>query len=169
MSRPYLVVLAAFALAACDRPTAPVPRALKPGASVSFSKANTTKTNDWFDVSGFAVNDCNNDIVTLSGRAHEVFTVTDNGTSLDFKVHINYDDLKGVGDPSGAQYHLNAAENVKEIDFSDFTYAGRIVLNEELVSQGSEPNLIIHITEYYSWDGTTFTVTDRRFSIECRG
>jgi len=171
MYRPYLFALAALAFAGCDRSLPTAPTGLKVPTSLAADKGTTTKINEVFDVSGFSFNNCNGDVVAVAGKLHEVFTVTDNGTSLDFKVHVNYDDLKGVGVPSGAEYHLNAAEQQRERDylFPNLAFSGRVIFNEELVSQGGEPNVIIHITEYYSFDGTNFTFTEPRFSVECRG
>jgi hypothetical protein len=171
MFRRYFLFVAGLAMAACERPTAPTPTVTRSGSLVSSSRGNTTKFNDVFDISTPTDNSCNGDILFVSGKAHEVFTIIDNGASSDLRIHLNFDDLKGVGVPSGARYHLNVTEKVNDhyIFVPDFTFQGTAQFNQEVVSEGNAPNLIYHVTQQYSYDGTTFTLINTRFSIECRG
>jgi hypothetical protein len=39
----------------------------------------------------------------------------------------------------------------------------------ELISDGSEPNLIWHFTQTYRIDDSGVTVTDVKYSLECEG
>jgi hypothetical protein len=171
MFRRYFLFLAGLGIAACEGPTTPTPTVIKSGSHASFSRGNTTKFNDVFDISTATDNSCNGDILFVSGKAHEVFTIIDNGSSADLRIHVNFDDLKGVGVPSGVLYHLNVTEKQNEHDIfvPDFTFQATAQFNQEVVSQGNAPNLIYHVTQQYSFDGITFTVINTRFSIECRG
>ena len=50
-----------------------------------------------------------------------------------------------------------------------FTFEDTIRINDGLVSEGSEPNLILRLTETVSIVDNEVTVTITKYSFECRG
>ena len=173
MSSRRAAVTALLLLIACESPAAPRPRDLRvPGRNADLAVVRT-KSNVVFETDASMDNGCNGDVVTLQGKAHQVFTVLDAGDSLYITVHTNFDDLKGYGVPSGARYHLNNAETERDVVgvIPTFTFDATIHFSLELVSEGSEPNLIWDLTEITRIDdnGSTETVTDVKNSLSCRG
>lgn len=172
MSTRRSVVAALLLLIACDNPTASRVHALRaPGLNADVVR---TSGNVVFDTDGSSVNTCNGDVVTLVGKAHQVFTEIDSGDSIYVSIHTNFDDLKGYGVPSGARYHLNNAESENAIVTEgslEFTFNDTIHMSLELVSEGTEPNLIWDLTEITRIDdnGATVTVTDLKNSLRCQG
>ncbi|MFL5561717.1 MAG: hypothetical protein ACJ79K_09610 [Gemmatimonadaceae bacterium] len=171
MFRRYFLILTAVGIAACERPTAPTPPVTTSGSPVSLSAGNTAKFNDVYYISTVTDNPCNGDIVFVSGKMHEVFTITENDFTFDLTIHVNFDALQGVGVPSGARYHLNGTEKLNQQGFfvPDFAFQRTAQFDQEVVSEGNAPNLIYHITQQFSVDETTTTVTDTKVSIKCRG
>ena len=172
MSRCRTAVAALLLLIACDNPAAPRARALRVrGLSAD---AVRTMSNVVFSMDGSLDNTCNGDVVTLVGKAHQVFTEIDSGDSIYISVHSNFDDVKGYGVPSGARYHVNNAASEKAIATEGslpFTFNDTIHMSLELVSEGSGPNLIWDLTEVTRIDdnGATVTVTDLQNSLRCQG
>jgi len=172
MSRRRIAVTALLLLISCDNPAAPRARALRvPGLNADVVR---TKGNVVFSTDGSLDNTCNGDVVTLVGKAHQVFTEIDSGDSIYISIHTNLADVKGYGVPSGARYHVNNAEseNVVVTEGSlPFTFNDVIHLSLELVSEGSEPNLIWDLTEITRIDdnGATVTITDLKNSLRCQG
>jgi len=158
--RILLTAVVAVSLVACER-AVDVTSPTRAARAASFTKAGTTKTNDKIDINQTFDNTCNGDVITVTGTAHETITISDSR----LLVHVNFDDLTGVGVPSGAQYHLNAGAH--EHDFTlNTTNDQDEVINEELIGQGdSNNNLDIHITETIHSDGT---VTFKRMTMDCR-
>jgi hypothetical protein len=163
--------LSAIVLIACDSPAAPAARNLRIPDYRAEAEVVRTKTNVIFDVDASAENTCNGDVVTLEGKSHQVFTTIDTGDSIFVTVHSNFADLKGFGVPSGAEYHLNNAQTERAIvvEFPEFTFEDTFKLNSELVSEGSEPNLILHLTQTVTIVDNEVTVTVTKYSLECRG
>jgi hypothetical protein len=170
-SNRCFAVLPLLGLIACDSPSAPTARELRAPAHRADAGVVKTKSNAVFDTDASAQNTCNGDFVTLEGKGHQVFTTIDDGGTLYITVHFNYADVKGYGFPSGARYHLNATQKEKAIvvQFPEFIFEDNIQLNSELVSEGSEPNLILHLTETVSIVNNEVTVISTRYSLECRG
>ena len=165
-------VAALLLLIACDNPAAPHARSLRvPGLNADVVR---TRGNVVFETDGSLVNTCNGDVVTLVGKAHQVFTEIDAGDSIYISIHTNFDDVKGYGVPSGVRYHVNNAESEKAFVTEGslpFTFNDTIHMSLELVSEGSEPNLIWDLTEITRIDdnGATVTVTDLKYSLRCQG
>jgi hypothetical protein len=91
----------------------------------------------------------------------------DGGAKL--SIHVNFDDLQGVSD-AGVVYHANAAAHAFEYDTSTpGVFSTDEVLNEVLISVGSGDNYLIHITETFGFDGTTFSESFSRMRMDCRG
>jgi hypothetical protein len=164
-------LLPALVLIACDNPAGPASRQLRIPESRADVGVVRTKTNVVFDTDASAENTCNGDVVTLQGKGHQVFTTIDTGDSIFVTVHSNYADVKGYGVPSGARYHLNNAQTERAIvvQFPEFTFEDTFQLNSELVSEGNEPNLILHLTQTVSIVDNEVTVTITKYSLECRG
>lgn len=169
MSRRHAALTAVFFLIACDSPAAPRARELR----VSGLNADVVKTrgNVVFDTDGSLENTCNGDVVTLIGKAHQVFTEINSGDTIHVFVHTNFDGVKGYGVPSGARYHVNNAETERAVVTmgTEFTFDDAIHMSLELISEGSEPNLIWDLTEVISIHDNGVTVTDVRNSLRCQG
>jgi uncharacterized protein YaiE (UPF0345 family) len=166
-----LAVLPVLVLIACDNPAAPASRQLRipePRADVGVVR---TKTNVVFDTDASAENTCNGDFVTLQGKGHQVFTTVATGDTLFITVHSNYADLKGYGVPSGTRYHFNntQTERAVVVQGTEFTFVDTIRVDDELASDGSEPNLIMRLTQTVSIIDNEVTVTVTKYSLECRG
>ena len=171
MPSSRLALLAALVLIACDSPAGPEARKLQIPQYRADAGVVRTKTNVVFDTDASAQNTCNGDLVTLEGKGHQVFTTIDDNGTLYISVHFNYSDVKGYGVPSGARYHLNVTQSEKAIvvQFPDFIFEDAIQINSEVVSDGSEPNLIFHVTQTVSIVDNEVTITSTRYSLECRG
>lgn len=154
--RTLLLVVGAVVVAACDRSidaTSP----MKSPRAASFDRPTINTVTPTSDV---VINPCNGDVVTLTGDAHVLLKPTNTGTEL----HINFSDLTGVGVPSGLVYHENGVgDQTTQVTGTGLTFETQI--NEELISQGSANNFIVHTTVIF--DGTS--VTFKRSSTECRG
>ena len=50
-----------------------------------------------------------------------------------------------------------------------FTFDDTAQWSTELISEGSEPNLLLHVTEVTRIDNTGVTVTDVKYSLKCEG
>jgi hypothetical protein len=171
MSTRHTALTALFVLIACDIPSAPRTRDLRvPGFNADVS-GTVIKGNVVFDTDASAENTCNGDVVTLTGKAHQVFTEIDTGDSIYVKVHSNFDDVKGFGVPSGARYHLNNAQMERDVVavVPEFSMDGTIHVTSELISEGSEPNLILDFTQVFRVESTGATVTDVKYMLKCTG
>ena len=171
MPTSRFALLTALVLVACDSPAAPAVRKLPIPDYHAESEVVRTKGNVFVETDASAENTCNGDIVTLQGKLHQVFTTIDTGDSIFVTVHSNYAALKGYGVPSGARYHLNTTqmERAVVVESPEFTFEDTFQLNSELVSEGAEPNLILHLTQTLSIVDNEVTVIVTKFSLECRG
>jgi len=167
---------ALLVLIACDIPAAPRARSLRvPGLSRDAGTV-LIKGNVVYDAGGTSFdNTCNGDVVTLQGKAHQVFTEIETGTdiadTLHVTVHTNFDDLKGYGVPSGARYHANNTQMERDIVVvgPEFTFDVKLQWSTELISEGGDPNLILNAVQVTRLDDSGVTVTEIRYSLECRG
>lgn len=87
MSSRVTALAALLLLIACDTPAAPQARRLRAAALNADVGVVRTKGNIVFETDASAENTCNGDIVTLEGKAHQVFTETDTGDSIYITVH----------------------------------------------------------------------------------
>lgn len=175
MSSRYAALTALLFVMACDSPAAPRARDLRiPGLSRDAGTV-LIKGNVVFDTDASFQNTCNGDFVTLQGKAHQVFTEIETGTetadTIHVKVHTNFADLKGYGIPSGARYHANNTQMERDVVAmgSEFTMDGKLQWSTELISEGSEPNLILDVTEVFRIDDGGVTTTDVKYSLKCTG
>ena len=171
MSSRHTALTALLLLIACETPAAPRARDLRLSGLNADVNIGRTKGNVVFDTDASAENTCNGDIVTLKGKGHQVFTTIDTGDSIYITVHTNFDGITGYGVPSGARYHLNNTQTERDVVavVPEFTMDGSIRVSSELISEGSEPNLILDYTQVYRIDQTGVTVTDVKYSLECHG
>lgn len=156
-----VVALVAVSLVACDR-AVDVTSPTRAARAASFTKDGTVKTNQKIDIVDQTIeNTCNGDVVTVNGTEHVAQTTNADGS---MSIHVNFDDLKGVGVPSGAQYHLNAGAHAHEFIVGAGSETDEVV-NEELIGQGdTNNNITIHITESFNPDGST---TVKRMTMDC--
>ena len=170
MHSSRFALLTALVLTGCDSPAAPAarkPRVPDYRADIGVIR---TKANVVYDVDASVENTCNGDFVTLKGKAHQVFTTIEDGDSIFVTVHSNYADLKGYGVPSGTRYHFNNTQTERAVVVNNpFTFEDTIRINDGLVSEGSEPNLILRLTQTVTIIDNEVTVTITRYSLECRG
>ncbi len=168
MSRLALLVVAGFALAACEGPTAPTQVAQRTGSSPSFDKVTTSSTNLMAPITFYLVNPCNGEKVNVSGNEHlDVTTVTAGATSR-YDLHLNLADVSGVGQTTGALYHFNAAAKEFEV-YSASTFAVDELINEEVISSGNAPNFTANIDATFGYDGSNYYFTTKRNTTACRG
>jgi hypothetical protein len=170
--RRRFALLPGVVLLACGNPAGPAPRQLPAPTYRADVADDRTKGNVMVDGDLSAENTCNGDHVTMQGKSHQVFTVITRGDSLFVTVHSNIADAQGYGEPSGTRYNLKASQMERAMVVESpaiFIFQDTVRVNEEVVSQGSEPNLILRFTQIVSIVDNVGTVTQPKFSLECRG
>ena len=124
-----------------------------------------TTTNEEVPVATTQINSCNGDVVLLTGMMHvQNHYFTDNDGSSHLESHVNYQDVKGVGAPSGSTY--TATNTVDTTVNSNQAQTEQTFVQEfNLISQGPEPNLKMHVTYHVTINAngqTTTTVNNTR-------
>jgi len=139
--------------------------------SNAFGQATTTTTNEELPISSSVVNTCNGDTVTFQGTIHVTHTLTvDSSGGVHLKTHSNYQDVSGTGTPSGLNYRIVTTINETVNDSDTAQFETTVVQTIKAVSQGSAPNLFIHVVMHVTVNAngeTTSTVTE--VTAECRG
>jgi hypothetical protein len=112
-------------------------------------------------------NPCVPENVQFSGTFHYMVSTTfDRSGSLHLGVHVNGQDVSGVGQTTGAQYRIPVAEEEQEI----LQQEGTLIERVKAVSQGSAPNFVVILTEHATVDAngniTSFHVD---FDTACHG
>src|SRR5437899_2473975 len=75
----------------------------------------STVTNMDFAVSGTFIDSCTGENIAYQGTLHVAEQVTfDNAGGMHVKLHENFQDVTGVGQTSGLQYHIPGAANLEE-------------------------------------------------------
>jgi hypothetical protein len=118
-------------------------------------------TNEVVPVPPTALNICNGDTVLLTGFMHiqnHYFTDSSGGSHLES--HVNYKDVSGVGTPSGATYRAQNTEVLTVNDSSGPQFEQTFIQNFSLISQGSEPNLLIRMTFHVTINANGQTTTN---------
>jgi hypothetical protein len=110
-------------------------------------------------VAPFIANPCNGETIALSGVGHLIIaeTVASSGNFL-LRLHINGQDISGVGLTTGAKYSLSSTVN------QEMTVAAgseeTILETERVIGQGQVPNFdlkfLLHITVNANGDITAF-------------
>jgi hypothetical protein len=126
--------------------------------------------NEDVPIDDVVFNPCTNEDVHITGTAHTVGTLTENGNRSNLSVHVNYR-VEGVGLTSGDSYSSNAIgmanENV-EFDNDEIGQA-TVVLHARLIGPGNLPDAdelaFAHITVNPSGEATVEIVQDR---LTCR-
>src|SRR5437763_17188450 len=108
---------------------------------------------------------CNEDVVLLSGFMlvqNHYFSDSTGGSY--FEPHVNYQDVSGVGAPSGSTY--TATDSVNTTVNSDQLQSEQTFVQEfNLISHGSAPNFKLHVTFHVTINAngqTTTTVNNTR-------
>ena len=139
--------------------------------SNAFGQATTTTTNEELPISSSIANTCNGDTVTFQGTVHVVNTVTvDSSGGFHLKTHSNYQDVSGTGTPSGVNYRIVTTTNETINDNDGPQFEMTVVQTVKAVSQGSAPNLFLHVVMHVTINAngeTTSTVDE--VTAECRG
>ena len=139
--------------------------------SPAFGQATTTTTNEEVPISNVVLNTCNGDVVNYQGTLHITNTVTtDASGGFHIKTHTNYQDVSGVGTPSGVNYRVSTTSVDTTNDNSSPQLEMTVIQTVKVISLNSTPNLflqfVFHITINANGQ-TTSTVTEVR--PECRG
>lgn len=137
----------------------------------AFAQATTTTTNETVPITGTLPNPCNGDLVTFQGNSHVTNTfTTDSSGGTHLKTHINYQDVTGVGSPSGLNYRVGTVSNETVNDSDGPQSVATIISTVKLISQGPALNYflrtVLHVTVNANGE-TTSTVEEVK--IECRG
>ena len=139
--------------------------------SNAFGQATTTTTNEELPISSSITNTCNGDTVAFQGTVHVVNTLTtDASGGYHLKTSSNYQDVSGTGTPSGLNYRIVTTRNDTVNDSDSAQFETTVVQTILAVSQGSAPNLFVHIVLHVTVNAngqTTSTVT--QVTAECRG
>jgi len=111
-------------------------------------------------------NPCTNEDVHITGTAHTLGTLTENGNRLHVDAHVNYN-VEGIGLTSGDRYTSNATGKASENVLADNDEIGEatVILRASLIGQGNVPNATelahAHITVTPNGDVTSTFVRDR--------
>jgi hypothetical protein len=118
--------------------------------------------NDDCSIFASIINPCNGETVILSGSAHQVERVTDNGNTLHIGVHFEGDRLSGVGLTSGPKYSVQESFNTQfNLAKGEEKSVGD---NFHLNGQGKTPNFVAHYLYHLTYDANgnlrSFVETD---------
>ena len=124
-----------------------------------------TTTNEEVPVASTQINTCNGDVVLLSGLMHvQNHYYTDNTGGSHLESHINYQDVTGVGAPSGSTY--TATDTVDTtVNTNQLQSEQTFVQEFNLISHGSAPNFKLRVTFHVTINAngqTTTTVNNTR-------
>lgn len=137
----------------------------------AFAQATTMTTNEEIPITGTVPNSCNGDQVTFQGTLHVVNTlVTDASGGYHLRTHVNYQDVSGVGVPSGLNYRVVTTNNETVNDSDTAQFETTVIQTFRAISQTSAPNLFVQVVLHVTVNAngqTTSEVTE--FRAECRG
>jgi hypothetical protein len=112
-------------------------------------------------------NPCTGEKVLLSGRAHQLLRVTENGNTYHFGRHFNAAGVTGVGVTSGARYVLGATFNDEFTIAKGGTQTSVQTLN--VIGTGRTPNFLVRALFHVTIDanGDVHSYIDN-YRSECR-
>jgi hypothetical protein len=112
-------------------------------------------------------NPCTGEEVLLSGRAHQLLRVTENGNTYHFGRHFNAAGVTGVGVTSGARYVLGATFNDEFTIAKGGTQMSVQTLN--VIGTGRTPNFLVRALFHVTIDanGDVHSYIDN-YRSECR-
>jgi len=112
-------------------------------------------------------NPCTGETVLVSGRAHQLLRVTENGSSYHFGRHFNAAGVTGVGVTSGARYVLGATFNDEFTIAKGGTQTSVQTLN--VIGTGRTPNFLVRALFHVTIDanGDVHSYIDN-YRSECR-
>jgi hypothetical protein len=133
------------------------------------TQAGTIKTNDWMDDSFVYFDQCAREDVRVTGKFHLVQTISTDGSITTIQFHDN-GPYVGIGLTSGTLIHWGTAG--KETDVIDaappFVFSAEISVTQTGIAKGSGLYNRFHVITSFYYDGTSFTIVDRKFVFECR-
>ena len=144
-----------------------------PLAAVIFALALTMPAlaavqNDFSPISTEIFNQCNGELVSVSGTVHSTFFITSDGNGgFHFTLRANYVNVTGIGN-QGNTYHVPAVQVFKTN--VQVAAESTIEIFISFISQGSAPNFKSR-EEFHFTVNPDGTVTSERFlfTIECHG
>jgi hypothetical protein len=166
MKRLTLSAFAFAGLAACEAP----PSAPTSQTPVIPPPSFSTLADEKVPVAGsFAINTCppEEEVQIVNGFLHTLVTGEIGETSADYTIHVNAEDIEGVGLVTGARY-TQPANETDEITFTavPLTSTEDFDLRYRLIREGSLDNLWLRISFTYTFPPGTEVV--KRFELECR-
>jgi hypothetical protein len=112
-------------------------------------------------------NPCTGEEVLLSGRAHQLLRVTENGNTYHFGRHFNAAGVTGVGVTSGARYVLGATFNDEFTIAKGGTQTSVQTLN--VIGTGRTPNFLVRALFHVTIDANGDVHSDiDNYRSECR-
>lgn len=165
MSRPTLPVLAALVMIAAAHSTA---YAQAPQADSASSSVTTFNSVQDLAVNSFAFNQCQAEMIHLTGTEHVVRNIVRDGATTKSVYHLSYSDTKAVGVKTGLTYIVAAQEQQVTFAETGVSSSYDFVLNERLNGQGSTPDLGWHMVQTATWDGSKYTITTKSSELTCK-
>jgi len=113
-------------------------------AQKSGSSATTFSNDEQMVVNEQDYSSCAGEVIDFTGTCSIRTSGTINGNKISYKLHINYQNLKGLGETTGASYQGNIVEN--DIVNEDFTgaYDKTHVVSGAITTAGGV-NRLVHI------------------------
>jgi hypothetical protein len=105
------------------------------------------------------------DTVTLSGTIHVAVFEGENGN----RIHSNWQDVRGVGFPSGATYQANEATRMYEVQRPSGSTTFVLQDERELISQGELENFIFRQSISVTIDDDGMTTERSHGEPRCTG
>ena len=136
-------------------------------------QAQNPATQTTYPIFAIVTNPCNGDTVTLTGEGHAVMRMAfDSAGGFHFvDVSNTMGPLQGVGLPSGATYKANQTVNTVANDNGQTPQVElTMVMSEVLISQGPEPNFVVHSTVHFTVNSNGVPTADvNNVKIDCTG
>lgn len=114
-------------------------------------------------------NSCTGELIAYTGSMHISTAGTINDNKISFRLHINYQNLKAVGETSGIVYSGNAVLNEKFNENFNGAYETTSILSQVITAPGKGNNLVVksHVHTTINANGeVTSEITSS--SIECK-
>lgn len=155
ISRRIPLAVAVVFLAASARSTA------------SAQSASATNVTIDLPIDAYAYNPCQGERVHVVGTQHLARTSITRGSSTLMVLHISYSNTTGTGMTTGDKYVLStAAQEILRVD--EPVWTEDFVSNGQLIGEGTTPNLGLHTLQTFSFDGSHYTSTTKKYEVTCR-
>ena len=126
--------------------------------------------NERIQLEGWAGSECTEEEIYITGEAHIVYAVTEDGAGgYHVKMHENVK-ATGVGDVTGDKYQLNEVFNEEFNAAADsIPYEATYVVNYGLIGQGKDNNLKGHILMHVTVNANgEVTAEIENYEMDCR-